>query len=487
MKRILITALSLILAATAFAQGSDDACLFSQTYYQGTAKALGMSNALGAIGGDMTAVCINPAGLGIFRNNEITASIDLLYNLHNSTYYGEKNNAGKFGVTLPNVGFVGVKPRSNYRRLRFTQFGICLTRTNEFNLHTRARGINPTSSKIDNYLSQIDGYSPSDLQNAFPYTIYPAWCTNLIDIEQDEIGDYYDSPVPQGNIWQSQENRFKGRSEEWTFAGSANYAERLFIGISLGLNHIKREGSRVFEESSLNNTSTSGFNDWNFTESISSIGWGLNMKIGVIYHVNNMLRLGAAFHSPTIYNFEETWQTETQSQLDFITNKYISPESHYGYTFVSPLRCVGSVAFVIGQRGFVSLDAEYTNYGAAHFHATANDDYDYSGTNEMTKSTYGHTANFRLGTEWRLDGCYLRAGGAYYGSPYGLGNNNGSVKKASVGITLPVSEHVSFDFAYELTYGKEQFTLYDAGILGIESVTQQQYKNNLASTLRVRF
>ena len=485
MKRILIAITAILFSTSLFAQGSDDACLFSQTYYQGTAKSLGMANALGAVGGDMTAVCINPAGMGLYRSNEFTTTINLLHNLYNNNYYGENTNAGKFRVTMPNIGYVGVKERSNYRKLRFTQFGIGLTRTNEFNSHTHAQGINTTSSKIDDYLNQIDGYNPNELQEHFPFTVFPAWQTYLIDIYQDSLGDYYSSPVPQGGIWQSQDNRFKGRAEEWTFAGSANYGDCLFIGGSIGLAHIKREGTRCFEEWMPDNSSTvTDFQRWRFEEFLSSSAWGINLKLGFIAHLNHWMRIGASFHSPTLYNFSETWQTETESRISQVVQKSISPESHYEYSFVSPLKCIASTAFVIGHYGLVSLDAEYTNFGAARFKA---DDYDYSVTNQTTKATYGHTLNFRLGSEWRMDGFYLRAGGAYYGSPYGFGKNEGSVKKASLGISLPVSESTTFDFAYELTFGKDRFTLYNAGELGIEAVTQRQIKNNLAATLRMRF
>ena len=82
MKRILATIIAMLTFVIAFGQSADDACLFSQTYYQGTAKALGMSNALGAVGGDMTAVCINPAGMGLYRSHEITASLNLMDNYH---------------------------------------------------------------------------------------------------------------------------------------------------------------------------------------------------------------------------------------------------------------------------------------------------------------------------------------------------------------------------------------------------------------------
>jgi len=485
MKNIFITLSFLLLVTTAFAQGIDDACLYSQTFYHGTAKAIGMGNALGAVGSDMTAVCINPAGLGLYRSSEFSFTLNLLDNYGTSNYYGTNANANRFRVSLPNINYINTKQRSNYRKLRFTQFGIGLTRTNDFNIHSYAKGINPTSSKIDNYLAQIDGLSPTDIQELYPFDIYPAWNTYLIDIYQDEAGEYYGSPVPQGGIWQSQDNAFKGRAEEWTFAGSLNYDERLFIGISVGLNHIKRFGTRVFEEWMPEQATTStNFNRWNFTQDLTSIGWGGNLKVGLIYNACHWLRIGAAFHSPTIFGFDETWQTETESEIGWVTRKYISPESHYEYTFIKPLKWIGSLAFVIGQEALISFDAEYQNYGAAFFDAS---DWDYSAINEEIKSTYARSFNFRLGGEWRISNAYLRLGAAYYGSPYGLGKADGSVKKASCGLSLPLGTITTIDFAYELSYGKNLYTLYDAGSLGIEPVTQKQFMNNLALTLRLRF
>ena len=478
MKRTILTVLATLSFAAAFAQGADDACLFSQTYYQGTAKALGMGNALGAVGGDMTAVCINPAGLGIYRSDEFTTTLSLMDNYYSSNYYGTNSGANKMRLSIPNFGYVGTKPRSNYRPLRFTQFGIGLTRTNDFNMHTLSNGINPSSSKVDNYLAQIYGYSETEIQNAFPYDIYPAWSTYLIDLYDHG----YDSPVPQGNIWQGQECQFKGRSESWTFAGSANYNDKLFLGMSLDLAHIKRFGTKTFQESRV--ADTIEFNQWHYTEDISSNAWGVNLKAGFIYHANRWFRFGAAFHSPTLYSFDESWQTETETQINWITRKYISPESNYEYTFISPLKWVGSIAFVVGTQGMISLDTEYANYGAAKFKA---DDYDYGNVNDDIKGTYGKTLNFRLGSEWLMGDTYLRLGAAYYGSPFGLGETGGSVKKASCGFSVPVASDTYFDFAYELTYGKSYQILYDAGTLGIEPVTQQQFKNLVAVTLKARF
>lgn len=483
MKKILTIAFVLLIPVAMFAQGVDDASLYTQTFYQGTAKALGMGNAMGAVGGDMTAVCINPAGMGIYRSSEITASLNLLDNYSTSTYYGDKKDGNIFRLSIPNLGFVFAKERSNYKALRYTQFGFGLTRNNDFNMRTNALSINPSSSMVDNYLARMNGYSVDELQDVFPYDIYPAWKTYLIDLYEDQEGPYYGSPVPQGNIWQGQECDFKGRSESWTFAGSANFFDKLFIGISVDLAHTKRFGTKVFSESRVEGTETD-FNQWSFTEDLSSTGWGGNAKVGFIYHATPWFRFGAAFHSPTLYAFSEKWQTTTETEINWVTNKSLSPESNYEYTFISPLKCLGSLAFVVGQQGMISLDVEYLNYGAARFRAN---DFDYSPTNESIKESLGHTANFRLGTEWYLGGTYLRFGTAYYGSPFGLGQAGGSVKKASCGISVPVSASTTFDFAYELSHGRTFNTLYDAGDLGIESVTHSHYRHLLLTTLKIRF
>ena len=491
MKKTITTLILALAALTLSAQGSGDALLFSQTYYQGTAKALGMGNALGAVGGDMTATCINPAGMGLYRSDELTATLNLSDNYITSTYYDTKESGNRVRLSIPNIAYVHSYERSNYKPVRYTQFCISLTRTNDYNMHTYASGLNPTSSKIDNYLMQIDGYSPNELADYFAYTAYPAWNTYLIDLDGQ---GHYTSPIPQGGIIQDYEQDFKGRSEVWTFAYSANFRDRFFIGASLGITRTKRFGSSVFQETMPKDSDiNTDFNRWTFTEDLRSSGIGINGKIGLLWKANSWLRLGAAYHSPSFSSFEETWQTQTESEIQSVIRKSISPESNYKYTFFSPMKWVGSVAFVIGQRGMISFDAEYVNYGTARFKESAYDadneeikNY-YTCVNQEIKDLYGGTFNFRLGTEWQINDSYLRLGASYYGSPYGLGKMDGSVKKASVGISLPVGSITTFDLAYELTHGKRQFTLYDAGTLGIEPVTQSQFRSVAIATIKLRF
>lgn len=485
MKKTIATLILALFSITLTAQSGDDACRFSQNFYQGTAKAMGMGNAMGAVGGDMTAICINPAGMGLYRSSELAASINFSDNYNTSTYYGTEANGNKISVSLPNIGYVYSREKSNYKPLRYSQFCISLTRTNDYNMHTYASGYNPTSSKIDEYLNQIGGCPPNELYNYdyFRFTVLPAWDTYLIDT----INGIYTSPVPQGGIIQNCEQEYKGRTEEWTLGYSANFNDRLFVGFSLAIPFLKRVGSRVYQEV-LPDTSNiqTDFKSFCISEDLSSTGMGVNAKIGLIWHANRWLRLGAAFHTPSVYHFTESWQPKTESHFTnaYYPNPYITI-SNYEYYYYSPAKWVGSTAFVFSDRGMVSLDAEYVDYGTAFFEAT--DDYDYSQVNEDIKQTYSRTFNLRIGTEWYVNGSYLRLGAGYYGSPFGFGQPNGSIKKASAGISVPVNESITFDLAYELSHGKRLYTLYDAGALGIEPVTQKQFRSVALATLKYRF
>ena len=71
------TALILLLSAAAFgmeAQSMYDALRFSENNYEGTARTMAMGNAFTALGGDLGAVTINPAGSAVAKYSQITVS-----------------------------------------------------------------------------------------------------------------------------------------------------------------------------------------------------------------------------------------------------------------------------------------------------------------------------------------------------------------------------------------------------------------------------
>ena len=69
MKRILIVSICLAAAASLYGQTADVAVLLSQEQTEGSARTMAMGNAFTALGGDIGAISVNPAGSAVMRRS----------------------------------------------------------------------------------------------------------------------------------------------------------------------------------------------------------------------------------------------------------------------------------------------------------------------------------------------------------------------------------------------------------------------------------
>ena len=69
--RILTLACALLTGAGAAAQTVYDATTIARKELNGTARFVGMGGAMGALGGDISVIGTNPAGIGIYRSNDV--------------------------------------------------------------------------------------------------------------------------------------------------------------------------------------------------------------------------------------------------------------------------------------------------------------------------------------------------------------------------------------------------------------------------------
>lgn len=479
----------LIISTGLCAQGVDDAVNFTQTRYEGTARSMSMGGATGAMGGDLTSLCINPAGLGLYRSSEFAFTTGLQHVNTLSSYYGDSQSDYQMRLSIPNVGLVTSWYASNYKPLRYLQFSVTLNRTNDFNYYSKASGVNPNSSMVDEYLqvaNSIDDLlkpstNPGDyLADNFPYDLSPAWETFLIDrYIDDSTGHYFfGSPVPPGNVDQTDVVSCKGRSEEWAFALAANYYDKLFLGASLGVSHIKRISKRDYTETGLDGS----FDNWTHREELSDTLWGVNCKVGVIYYPTSWFRVGAAWHSRTRSSVGEIWATETATTIDRY-RKYLSPELYQTYAFRSPHSFTGSVAFIF-PRTMLTADVDYLDYGTSEFIGDG-----FENANNNIKDILKPSYNIRLGMEWRIRQYFFRSGAAYYGSPYGFGEKYGSTKKVALGFGFTTEGGTIWDFAYELSGSVRGYTPYQYYVDEeniVEDIVQRQWRNKLVVTMRVK-
>ena len=85
---------------------NDLGVLFSGNDNNGTARYRAMSGAFGALGGDMSATEINPAGIAVFLKSEFSASLNSRSQSINSNYYGTNTTIDNNFANLSQAGLV---------------------------------------------------------------------------------------------------------------------------------------------------------------------------------------------------------------------------------------------------------------------------------------------------------------------------------------------------------------------------------------------
>ena len=123
MKRIITTIFAVFSLSLMNAQEITDALRFSMDKLNGTARFRAMSGAFGAVGGDLSAINVNPAGSAIFSASQGTLSL-ANYNVDNdANFFGNSTNESENTFDLNQLGTVFVfnekSGRSEWTRLAF--------------------------------------------------------------------------------------------------------------------------------------------------------------------------------------------------------------------------------------------------------------------------------------------------------------------------------------------------------------------------------
>ena len=86
--RIILLGIGMLSSLVSIAQNDIDAMRYSQLTFGGTARFASMAGSMGALGGDISTLSFNPAGLAIFRKTEITITPSIFSQTTSSTYNG---------------------------------------------------------------------------------------------------------------------------------------------------------------------------------------------------------------------------------------------------------------------------------------------------------------------------------------------------------------------------------------------------------------
>lgn len=486
MKKILLLMAVCTTAISMSAQGVSDAVIFSEDNTTGTARFRAMSGAFGALGGDFSAIGINPAGSAVFLRSSGAISLSG-YNSINDSFYGDGiasnedasgslNQIGGvfvFNNTSENSAFKNVTLAINYDQTQnlddeYFAFGQTQRSIDQYFLEFAqgvplellepgvfTNGTNETLSERYAFLGETEGFG---VQQAFL-----GFQAFVINPESDDPNNTaYTSNVAPGNFLQDYAFISNGTNGKFSFNVGTQLNNGLHLGLNLNSHFIDYQRQTILFETNTNGGS--GVNEIYFENNLRTTGSGFSAQVGAIYKVNEQVRLGFAFDTPTYYNIsEETTQalntfSNAQNRETFVEPNVINifPE----YELRTPGNISVSAAYLFGQQGLISLDYSYRDHSSTEYDSNFGNEFD-ALNNAITNNLKG-ASTIRLGGEYRIEQWSLRGGYRFTESPYEDEITLGSLTGYSLGLGYNFGK-IKLDFAYDIYEQDRAPRLYDVG------------------------
>jgi hypothetical protein len=480
-KRILVIALAI--STTLNAQNEVDALRYSTHDNLGTARYSAMGGAFGSLGGEFSALSLNPAGIGMYQFSEFTFTPT--FNLNSTKSYFNGTNTADYntGLDIGNLGLVFTIPKgdTDWKRINIA---IGWNQLTSYDRNIIIEGHNNTSSLADNILEYAQGNTIDNL-NSFHGS--PAFWSDLIDLENNDTingwyandnGSYISHVSSKSNKMQAKHMQTSGGENEFVFSAGGSYNEQLYIGASIGFPSINYYENTIYSEHSFEDT-INGLNGFDYQEELTTYGNGMNLKVGAIFRVNESFKIGASVHSPTYYNIEETYSTLITTHFNEVSYTEDSPVNYFEYKLQTPWKANLSASTILNKNILINGDYEIIDYSSVRMHS---DSYRFTDENEIISNLYQKTENIKIGAEMNIKPFILRAGYAKLGSAFA--NKDFSRENFSYGLGINNGGYY-FDIAYVLSQGANEHLLYNEEYIAPTSLVNTNH--SLIFTIGFRY
>ncbi|MFK7904395.1 MAG: OmpP1/FadL family transporter, partial [Chitinophagales bacterium] len=401
-----------------------------------------------------------------------------------STYQDDTNidNFSNFNVGNLGVVFSNNKYREG-KNWKAVNFALGYNRIQNFHNRSIIGKDGSSSSLTDAYAEDAQGIAEADLLDELPFGGGMAYWTYLIDPVTDTE---YVSALPN-NIDQRELTTTKGAVDEFLMAMAGNYKDKLYIGATIGIPVARYTQEKIFRES--DESPSTDFESFQLSEYLETRGIGINAKFGATYRIDETFRVGAAVHTPTLMSFDENFDSVLSSEFanDSFTEE--SPFGSFAYDLKTPWKAILSASAVIGKKGFISADYEFMDYSNMEFTYDSNDSNDrlfFSDLNQEINQTFQSTSNLRVGGELALDIFRIRAGFAYYGTPFINGESSTARKNITAGFGIR-GKDLYADLGYVYTFYDSFYQPYTLSDRIVPSASLKNSAANLALTVGFRF
>lgn len=473
-------------------QNVSDAIRYSYFEYGGTARNVGVGNTMGSIGADLSAIVSNPAGLAMFRRSEYTVTPSLLSSNASSLLRSGRSNSPltdtRTAFNLHNFGVVfSTKPRSaNWVNMNF---GIAVNHlanfNRAFNFQGRSQGsISQRFQELANGGEGVSGFETGLADEASSiYDFDPA--DGIYEVDYDLN--------PKANLSRGQTLFSRGSLSEVSFSFAGNYNDKFAFGISLGVPMASFSTEKIYTErddSSAVGGAVPYFRDLSYREQLTTDGTGVNAKIGIMVKPNQILRLSAALHTPTVYalndnynyRLENNYYEDRREQGNFLGKEAIR-EGTFEYTQSTPWRIMLGAGLIVGKSGFLSAEVEQVDYGRNRFgydeFPEAEDE-----INDDIRNQLRPVTNVRIGGELVFDALRLRAGYGILPSIFQNDDSRSTVVSAGLGYRR---DDYFLDLAYRRSTVTETYYPYLTTNAPLQEVENKYTFGNIVFTLGVKF
>ena len=364
----------------------------------GTARYSAMAGSMGALGGDASVRNTNPAGLGVFITDDISASLAINSTKSTASLAGKSTSQNISKANLGNAnGVLSFQTKEN-SAWKFVNVGI-------------------------NYVTQNVSDKLQSPGNA-----------NII------VGQGSTNPSAfEGHLYET-----IGHRSKLNLGIGGNYDNKIYIGAAVNFSSVNIEQYDEVKVSSLNTGRAKYFSRQN-TPYIEDAD-GFSLSLGVIGKLSNAVRLGASIESPTWYSVDREYNYYKLNGSILSINGYTESR-----TFRTPTKLTLSGAFIPNKHFAFNVDYK-VDLGKPNFGGGAAD----VQLNNFYESAYKAQHEIRIGGEYRIKSFRIRGGYAFTTSPFKdhtekmFDNNanvvNGKLSNYIVGKTQVISAGIGYDF-----------------------------------------
>ena len=498
----------------------------------GIARSAAMAGAMTSLGADASSMSINPAGMGMYRSNEIVFTPMMTFSRAKSNAAAfEGNGKNRFGIG--NFSMVA-KLRECSTGVTAINMGIAYNRLADFNYKYSfaTQGTAGSSSIADIFAGQLAAgqITSTQLKGSYDGAGYFMWDrfdptywgailgykTGLINDSNGGWGRDMIGSAAGVDGYTTVES--KGSAGEWVWSLGMNFGSKFYLGFSLGAATINRERHIYYGEGYSYKADPAlnyQMEHFNYDQVAKMKGTGVNFKIGAIYRPIESLRIGVAFHTPTYYSVTYSYQGGMTSEIKannnvddykLDSNGYIRPpfseetvvlvdDGDYSWSYTSPTRLMFGVSYTIAKQLILSVDYERDWYNSMRLK-----DSPYGALYKgYIKDTFKGSNTVRAGAEWRfIPQMAVRMG---YGLWSGALTDNTAIYSSpvtyrteymSAGFGVALSKHFTIDATYQFCKNNmtpyKTFYGYDSSIdIASPTINTTLERHNLLLSLTVHF